>query len=57
MSSSSEAANQSVQPALLSGGVLRSYQLDGLRWLKVGVFTCCFSVFFYIILQMWQLHL
>ena len=36
----SEPSSDSDQPVLLSGGVLRSYQLDGLRWLKVGVFSC-----------------
>lgn len=29
-----------VRPALLTGGVLRRYQIDGLNWLKVGDWAC-----------------
>ena len=40
MSSASEPPEKCDQPVLLSGGVLRHYQLDGLHWLKVCVFSC-----------------
>ena len=28
------------QPVLLTGGVLRNYQVDGYQWLQVGVTWC-----------------
>jgi len=43
MSSASEPPRETAQPLLLTGGVLRRYQLDGLHWLKVCSLSVVFS--------------
>lgn len=27
------------QPKLFSGGIMRSYQIDGMEWIKVGLYV------------------